>query len=406
MNNRTNTTIDRFPANIFFIYIVFYAGQAMYNVYLGLFLTDSGFSMTAIGTVQSVSTIALVLIQPIWGIISDKSKSKNQIVGILLIATSLVCLSFYMFKTSLWLAFCVLLFNVFFTPSFTLQDNYTLELLDDSKWDFGHIRLGGTLGYAICSVLLGFIIGSNYGSIFWMMSIIFAITGVLYFMLPRVGGHREKQEKVKYSVLLKDKPLICMVIFNIVYYMGTSFYFQFYSIYFNKTLGASSQMVGMLSFVSALSEVPFFWFAYKIEKRFGAKNVMIFAGSATALRWLLLFFITDPSLVLITSALSGCGYVGFSYCLIKYINDTVPKGIRATAQSFNAIVGTIFSRIIFAPIGGALAQAFGIRRVLLVLGFITIGGVFLFKVTFTRVTNTLKEQKEQEQKWDILKKEL
>ncbi len=378
---------DKFPINIFLIYIIFYAGQAMYNTYLNLFLTDAGFSMTLIGGVQSASTIILVLIQPLWGIISDKSKSKNRIIGILLITTALVCLSFYMFKTTLWFSICVMMFSVFFTPAFSLQDNYTLELLEHSKWDFGHIRLGGTLGYAVCAMIVGFVIGNNYSSIFWMMSVFFFIVGGMYFLLPRVEGHRNKHEKIKYSNLLKDKPLLCMLIFNILYFMGTSFYFQFYPVYFNKVLGASSQMVGMLSFVSAMSEVPFFWFAYKIEKKFGVERVMMFAGLATATRWILLFFVTNHYMILGVNLLSGCGYVGFSYCLIKYINDKVPKGMRATAQSLNAILATIFSRIIFAPIGGVLSDHYGVKNVLIVGGFVMLSGALLFKLTFKKAVN-------------------
>lgn len=381
---------DSFPAKMFLIYIIFYAGQAMYNTYLNLFLTDSGFSKTEIGTLQSVSTIILVLIQPVWGIISDKSSSKNRIIGVLALVTSLVCLSFYLSKTALWLAICVMLFSVFFNPSMTLQDNYTLELLEKSKWDFGHIRLGGTLGYAFCAMIVGFIIGSNYINIFWMMSVFFVIAGAMYFTLPKISGHREKHEKVKYSVLLKDKPLMCMLIFNIMYFMGTSFYFQFYPIYFNQELGAASQMVGMLSFASAMSEIPFFWFAYKIERKFGIQKVMMFAGIATALRWFLLYFVTDHTLVLAVNLLSGCGYVGFSYCLIKYINDNVPRGMRATAQSFNAILATIVSRILFAPIGGILSDTFGVKAILMAGSLIMVVGVTFFGIAFPRALKAKK----------------
>lgn len=385
---------DSFPIKIFLIYVIFYAGQAMYNTYLNLFLNDSGFSMTAIGAVQSLATVALVLIQPVWGIISDKASSKNRIIGILALVTSLVCLSFYASKLSLWLAFCVMLFSVFFNPAMTLQDNYTLEYLEGGKWDFGHVRLGGTLGYAFCALAVGFIIGNHYNQIFWMMSLFFLVAGIMYFTLPKVEGHRKKNEKVKYSTLLKDKPLVCMLLFNILYYLGTAFYFQFYPLYFRNELGASTQLVGMLSFFSAMSEVPFFWFAYKIERKFGVEKVMLFAGLASALRWFLLFFVTNHALILGINLLSGCGYVGFSYCLIKYINDNVPKGMRATAQSLNAILGTIFSRIIFAPLGGVLSDLLGVRTMLFAAGVAILIGVVLFRLTFRRAVRS-KEQNQQ-----------
>ncbi len=375
---------DRFPVKIFSIYVIFYAGQAMYNTYLNVFLTSVGYTMTQIGQIQSVATILLVLMQPVWGVISDKSKSKNQVVGFLALISAIICLSYYMFQTALWLAICVMLFSIFFFPAMTLQDNYTLELLSKSKWDFGNIRLGGTLGYSICALVVGFVIGNNYSNIFWIMAVFFFITGTMYFTLPRVEGHRQKAEKVKYSILLKDKALLCMIVFNITYYMGVSFYFQFYPIYFTTELGASSQMLGALTFVSAMSEVPFFWFAYKLEKKFGVEKVMLFAGIATALRWFLLYFTTNHFLILGINMLSGCGYVGFSYCLIKYINDNVPKNMRATAQSLNAILGTIFSKILFAPIGGYMSGVVGFKNVLLVSSLVTIVGAVMFRINFKK----------------------
>ena len=218
---------EPFPFKMFLIYVLFYAGQAMYNVYLNLFLNQNGFSNTQLGLLSSVSTVVLVLVQPLWGVLSDKSKSKNQIVGMLLLISAIVGLAFYASKTALWLSLCVLLFNVFFNPAVTLQDNYTLEMLEGGRWDFGQLRLGGTLGYAACAALIGFVVETNYGQIFWMIGIFFIITGVLYFTLPRVSGHREKKQKVKYSLLLKDRRLVCMFVFNIVYTLGTAFSISF-----------------------------------------------------------------------------------------------------------------------------------------------------------------------------------
>ena len=375
---------EPFPFKMFLIYVLFYAGQAMYNVYLNLFLNQNGFSNTQLGLLSSVSTVVLVLVQPLWGVLSDKSKSKNQIVGMLLLISAIVGLAFYASKTALWLSLCVLLFNVFFNPAVTLQDNYTLEMLEGGRWDFGQLRLGGTLGYAACAALIGFVVETNYGQIFWLMGIFFIITGVLYFTLPRVSGHREKKQKVKYSLLLKDRRLVCMFVFNIVYTLGTAFFYQFYSIHYSNELGASSVMVGLLSTFGALSEIPFFWFAGRLQKRFGTKALMLFAGASAAARWLLLSMLTNTSVILVVNMLSGCGFVGFSYSLIRYINDNVPKSMRATAQSLNGILGTFFSRIIFTPISGILADHFSVSTVLLGNGLLMVAAVLLFAFTFSK----------------------
>ena len=390
-------TNDPFPIKMFLIYVLFYAGQAMYNVYLNLFLNENGFSNTQLGFLSSVSTLCLVLIQPLWGIMSDKAKSKNRIVGMLLIICASVGLAFYLpqvaasagvefygTKLAVWLSLCVVLFNVFFNPAVTLQDNYTLEMLENRRWDFGQLRLGGTIGYATCAALIGFIVGTSYDQIFWMMAIFMAITGVLYFTQPTIAGHRKKKQKVKYSVLLKDRRLICMFLFNIIYSLGTSFFFQFFSIYYKNELGASSVMVGLLSTCAALVEIPFFWYAGRLQKRFGTKALMIFAGTTAALRWILLSTLTDTTAILIANMLGGCGFVGFSYSMIRYINDNVPKEMRATAQSLNGILASFVSRIILTPVCGILADYFSVNAVMMFNGVLMAVMVGAFIFTFSK----------------------
>lgn len=384
---------EKFPYKIFLVYVIFYAGQSIYNTYLNLFLTDIGFTLTSIGVLSSISTLLLIFIQPLFGILSDKAKSKNTIIGVLVLISGILAMIFYIFTNKPIIALSVIVFTVFFSPTFSLQDNYTLELLEDSKWDFGQIRLGGTIGYAVTALILGFFIKDDYSQVFCVMSLLMGITAILYFAMPKIKGHRQKHQKVKYSDLIKNKALICIVGFNILYSMGVSFYFQFYPIYFRDELGASAAMVGALSFISAMSEIPFFMFAYKIEKKFGVEKVMLFAGIATAIRWVLLSFVTNPFLALAVNMLHGCGYVGFSYCLIKYISKVVPKHMRATAQTFNAVISIVFSKIIFGALAGAAGDMFGIQNVLLISCGLTVVGIILFKLTFKKAeASTIIEQ--------------
>ena len=86
---------EMFPVRMFMIYVLFYAGQAMYNTFLNLFLYNHGMQMDQIGFLSSFSTLVLVLIQPLWGVLSDKSKSKNRIIAMLLIVSAIALLSFY-----------------------------------------------------------------------------------------------------------------------------------------------------------------------------------------------------------------------------------------------------------------------------------------------------------------------
>ncbi|NCC49162.1 MAG: MFS transporter, partial [Clostridia bacterium] len=84
-----------FPAQLFILYAVLYAVQAVYGGYLNLYLSDIGFSKTQIGLIVSLSTAVLLLFQPLWGMISDRSRSKNTMLKVLYAASAVAALLFY-----------------------------------------------------------------------------------------------------------------------------------------------------------------------------------------------------------------------------------------------------------------------------------------------------------------------
>lgn len=90
---------------------------------------------------SSVATLVLVLIQPLWGVISDKSKNKNRIAGLLIVLCGISGLAVYLMKELWWIALCTMSVAVFFSPAITLQDNCTLEMTEGTRWNFGNIRL-------------------------------------------------------------------------------------------------------------------------------------------------------------------------------------------------------------------------------------------------------------------------
>ena len=394
MNLRRAAAADtgQFPFYMFLIYVIFYSGHAFYNTYTTLFLYENGLTQAQIGMVNVVFTTILVFLKPLSGVLSDKSKNKAQMIGLLLIANAAVCLAFYISATALWLALCVVLYQLVFQPVYTMQESYTIELMEKSRWDYGNIRLGGTLGYVAGAFIAGIVIGDDYGRIFWIMAIVYGVSGVLQLFSRPIAGQRKQKEKVKYSVVFHHAPLMCLIGFQLLSSLGSSFG-MYYSIYFRHTLGAPSELLSWMTVVAALSELPFFWYANRIERSIGTQNFMTIAVSATVLKMMLLSFVTNPYVVLGLQVLGGMAVVGNGYSILKYINDVVPKQMRTTAMMVNAIVVTIFSSVVCAPLVGVLDAQLGTQTVLIVGSAISIGAVILFSAIFP-VAVTHQQKKE------------
>lgn len=380
---------DRFPFRVFLAYIIPYMGQAIYNCFGTLFLNDHGMTQTQIGTFGAVGTILLIFAQPIMGIMSDKSKSKGRFVAIVLFGMALALVANYLSFTVMWLGICSILISLFFMPSTTLQDNYTIELLEHSKWDFGNIRLGGTLGYATCAFLIGFIIKDNYDNIFWMSAIFFVLGGVLMLTLPKVEGHRQKKEKVKYSLIFRHRPLMIFFIFNVIYNLAGSFG-RYYNIYFTTDLGGTNQLVGIMTTISALSEIPFFWYAGRIQKKLGTRKFILIAASATALKSLLLFLVTSPYLALVVQLLQGVGFASFNFCYMNFINKSVPRNMTATAQTVCSTISMIISAG-FSIMIGAMSDTFGPGKILIFGAITMVIGIVFFEIAFPKAVKWQNE---------------
>ena len=382
---KQNKTADKtpFPVYLFLTYFIFYCGHAVYNTYGTVFLSQNGFSQSVIGIMSSVATLVLVLIQPLWGVISDKSKNKNRIAGLLIVLCGISGLAVYLMNELWWIALCTMSVAVFFSPALTLQDNCTLEMTEGTRWNFGNIRLGGTLGYLACAAVMGLII-RDYSQIYWWIALFFIPAGLMLMCMRRhVGGHRHKEEKVHYRVLLQNRPLVWLIVFNIIYFIANTFS-RYYTVYYSATLGATPFMLSMTTMVSGLAEIPFFWYAGKIQKKLGIERYLIMAALSLIVKHILLCFVTNPWLVILVHALNGCGFSTFNFCILNYINENVPKSMRATSQSLNSILSTVFASILFAPVAGVCADFLGSGGTLLVGAVIMLGGIILFKCTFSR----------------------
>jgi PPP family 3-phenylpropionic acid transporter len=386
---------DIFPIRLFLLYILFYSGQAVYQTYINLYMADTGLVASQIGLIVSVSTLFTLGAQFIWGVLSDRASSKNLILLILYASAAVVLMLFYA-GTQVWLLMLlVTLFSMIFNPIVPLQDNLMLETLEGGRWDYGQVRLGGTVGYCLTVLVIGIVLRDEYRHIFWITSIMMLICFAVALRLNKVSGHRSKTQKTPYRALLKNKALLAVILFNLCFSLGSNMYYSYYPIYFTS-IGGDSSLIGIMMFISAASEIPVLFIINRVVRRLGTGKVLIFAGLATSLRWFLLFFLSNPVLILAASLLHGVGFIAFTYCIVTYISATVPRDLRATSQTFNVLIGSIFSRVIFGYLGGLASDTFGTNNLMLVSGIVMATATLVFAVWLRARGNALLALKQGE----------
>jgi PPP family 3-phenylpropionic acid transporter len=376
----------------FVIYALLYIGNGIYNPFIPVYLNSIGLSSTAIGSLMALGPFVAIIAQPLWGMAGDRARSKNSVLKILL-AGSAAAVAFYPLSINIYYLFAVIMIFTFFQTSvFPISDAITLEYLDTSGGKFGHIRLAGTIGYAFAAVAAGILVKKNVNNMFILYFLVLALTFLIIFRLPAVKGHQSEGRKISVWKLFQNRELVILMAFTMIVQITLGFYYSFFPIYC-KQMGGDDVLIGWVMFISAISEIPFLLFADKILSMLGTKNTLVISAGAAGIRWLLMFLIKNPYLVLPLSLMHGMNFVVLTFSMATYINKEVPKELRASGQTMNGLIGLGLSRIIGSMGGGFLSDLVGTRQVFLYVAILDFIAVAVFGSIFFLYGIRGKQQK-------------
>ncbi|NIK75299.1 PPP family 3-phenylpropionic acid transporter [Paenibacillus castaneae] len=370
-----------------FFYVFIYAGNAVYGTFLPLYFQDIGFSALQIGTLLSFGPFVAILAQPLWGALGDRARTKNFILLILLAGCGISMILYPLSNHFTYLLIMICIFTFFQTSIFAISDTITLEVLDKRKMgSFGHIRMGGTIGFAIMSLVFGIISKNHIGSLFAVYSSIIVVCFLLVLKFPSVEGHQSQGRKMSILVLFRNRMLMVYFGINFILQITLGYYYAFFPMYFRE-LGGDNVLLGWSMVISSLSEVPFLLFADKIFKRVRIPYILLGAACFTALRWYLFSVIETPIWALPVQALHGLIFIVLTVTMATYINKEVPKELKASGQTFNGLMNLGVARIIGSLAGGIATTSFGLRRVFMYNSIIALVCVAVFAMFFWRMRN-------------------
>jgi len=374
-----------YPFYFIVYYLLMFMGFGVYSVFMPVYLDELGFDNSSIGTLLSLGSFVGLFAQPLWGVVSDRSKSKNNVLKLLVFLSSLGILLLGASGNYYYIFSVMLVYSFFQTSMVPISETITLEHISSKGWKYGPIRLAGTLGYAIMPVLAGVMIKNNTNILFFLCFVLGIMTFLSIFMLPKVEGHQSSGKKTSLWELLKNRELMLLLGFTIVTQITIGYYNSFFSIYY-KEMGADNRILGWATFISCISEIIFLVIGDKIIKRFGIKLTMICAAFVAVIRWLFMGIVNNVYFVLVLQFLHGFTFIVIAYSMALYINEKVRDELKASGQALNSAVGTGFTRIIGSIAGGMLSDYIGIRNVFVLSSIAVLISIIIFVPIFMTIS--------------------
>ena len=377
------------PLIIANIYFFFYLAMSLWLPFFNIYLLDSGYTGAQIGMITGVYQAMLFFVVPIWGVIADRFGNRLTLhialFGALILLWFLSSVPTYTFLMIYMIGFAFIQH-----PIGTLIDSLAVTYVRSSRrLSFGHLRVWGSLSWAIGTVIMGrVLLSQDTAIIFRIAPILYGVTWMMVWFYSKPEGAQRIRIAFNLSELkaiFANRRIVFFLILLSLLGIGLSPLYIFINLYY-RDIGASNQLIGLGFSLIALSEVPIFFLGGRFVKRFGAQKVFLFAVFVAVVRLALFNIISNPVLAVFMGLAQGLTYSLFWIVVVEIMHDLVPPQWRATAQSliwaFHIGIGITVGNIVI----GWLSDFTAMQQVMLMASVFTllvfIGIVFYFRAFF------------------------
>lgn len=368
---------NRIKLNLLAVYFMAYGGLACYFPFLAVYFKDRGLTYIQTGIAFSLISTVSILAQPIMGYIADKYLNKKQVILLNMILCSLL-IYLYVFAAGFQTIIIAILLLIFFQSSImSIIDAFCYDISDRlPEVNFGEMRLMGSVGFAVVSLLLGSLI-QQYGVniSFFLYSALYLLSALFLFKVEYKSTHHIIRPSAADIVeILKNYKFILFVFSVMVINIVLSAHSSYIAILIEAT-GGNVANLGIMWFASAISEIPAFFFGAKLMKKHGELNIYILALILYIFRMLLSAYSTNYVMVIAVQLMQSITFPLYLFAAIQYVNVIVPDRIRASGITMLSSLGFGLGGLIGSLGGGFILQykdPFYLYKVMALVCFISL----------------------------------
>jgi len=280
-------------------YFWYFAILGLIVPFLSVFLDHRGFNSIEIGEILAIFTATKIIGPAMWAIIADKRGEQLSIIrfGALLTFFSF-CLMF--FADGYWpIVFVLAIFSIFWTAILPQMEVLTLYSIRKSAKIYARIRLWGSIGFIVLSIVSGELLSRYTPEAFTYIGafvLLMLYVSTLFIKQPKIGQLENTDSQ---PIISKCLELSFIAFFIAGLFLQLSFgpYYSFFALYL-RDLDYPSFAVGAYASVGVVAEIVIFLIAGSLFKHYSMKGLLIFSLLLTAIRWYLMADYADSAVVL------------------------------------------------------------------------------------------------------------
>lgn len=350
-------------------YFLSYAVLGCVIPYLSILLEDRGLSRPQIGVVMSVASLGIVLTPVLITLLADTAIAGRYLMAGLFVLAGGFLASVLPFR-DFWPVLLLYTAHAFALQAmFPLQDGIHFAAqaqrtaLGRSEVAYHTVRIWGTVGYIVPSVVLYFVLkrGESMSPAF-VCGAAFAAAGAVYALTllphtppaPRDEAHSRLPTAAAARAIREPHVLVFCCGMLLVHMAAQAYYFGF-PLHLTSRCGLDKRWVGLISNLGTACEFFFMlgfpWFV----RRFTLRRVMYLGALATVARLILLAVTDDTWVALIAQVCHGPTVLVVHVAPPVFLNQHADDRYRNSIQGLYTMCFAGAGRVIGSLLAGRLS---------------------------------------------------
>ena len=340
---------------------------------------EAGFGLRQIGLSMALTNLPMLVMPALITLLADRRIDPRKILGVAFTISAFVLSGIFLSRGNVAATLTLFVFHgLTFVAMIPLQDGFFFSWaehrrhLDGETVPYPRVRVWGTVGFILPSILLYFLLRHGHGvSVILPCAAGFCVLSILNsFTLPEVPraepspvAARLPTTEAISRLLSPEARFLCLGL--ALTYMGTVAYYTFLPIYFQDVIGVAPSHIGLIINLGVLIEVIFTVCMPLLQRRLGLKGIMVIGLTGTTLRMVLLAVFPSVWTAILTQIVHGMEVLATVVAPVMFLDRLAGNRFRNSIQGvFTMMVGG-GARIAGSLIGGWVADAPSARHVLL-----------------------------------------
>lgn len=333
------------------MYLFYFFSLALFSGLISIYLMDKGYTASQVSLVVSCSFVLSMIFQPFIGYLNDHFAVK-RVNGFCLFLSALLGICFIWMKNIYLIALVYSLALALFNGT-----NPVIERMATfSPFTYGHIRIWGTIGYAIGSQIGGLIyqyISPESMYFCFSISLLICVLGIYGTRDVKTYVEEKLQKRDSFKDVFFNRQFIMYLVVASLFYGITNINSTYLPAMFQNE-GIAVNIVSTIIFFITLSELPIIFFSHKYMDQLTNKQLIMSIMCLLIIQFFTYSFVHIKMLQIIVAILTkAVATMTFIMLNMKIIASLVDELHQMTAL---AVVSTFKSlaSILFQSAGGLI----------------------------------------------------